>query len=519
MDIAVKRGFAIGFVVVAGLAALYGCEPELRRAMQSLRGEAPSTRLVIPVEPAPKSSAPSSPDAATPTPAAPPAPSASGSASPSPAEPPAVATPPAQDQASTAAPQTPAAKEIPAAAPPPPAADASKGGAFDIVRVEPSGEMVVAGRCAANCEAELLANGKRHDGAKADAQGQWAMTPGPLPPGDYQLSLRTKAPDGTTRTSDQTLTVAVPTPPSKDVVVVLNAPDAPSRILQKPESKVATAPSAPAAETPPAAPSVAERPAAPSQAKSAASTARLAIAAVEAENGRFYAQGSGPTEARLRLYLNNAPLASATIGADERWSLRVERGLAPGAYVVRADQLDPASSKVVARVETNFTYAPQVAAVEPAPSKSVSAPPPSAPAASAEPSAATPQSQPEVLSRPAAKTPEAAAPRTDSPPVSASEATAAAGAETPTHAEPPSVATAAPADAANPVVASIDTAQVRRGDSLWRISRSTYGRGVRYTVIYEANDEQIRNPNLIYPGQVLVLPADGAEASGTPAKP
>nr|WP_280986387.1 LysM peptidoglycan-binding domain-containing protein [Hansschlegelia zhihuaiae] len=59
----------------------------------------------------------------------------------------------------------------------------------------------------------------------------------------------------------------------------------------------------------------------------------------------------------------------------------------------------------------------------------------------------------------------------------------------------------------------MDTARVKRGDSLWRISRTTYGQGRRYTVIFTANDDQIRNPNLIYPGQVLVLPADKADAA------
>lgn len=46
-----------------------------------------------------------------------------------------------------------------------------------------------------------------------------------------------------------------------------------------------------------------------------------------------------------------------------------------------------------------------------------------------------------------------------------------------------------------------------RGDSLWRISRQLYGAGIRYTQIYEANRGQIRDPDLIYPGQVLVAPA------------
>jgi nucleoid-associated protein YgaU len=61
------------------------------------------------------------------------------------------------------------------------------------------------------------------------------------------------------------------------------------------------------------------------------------------------------------------------------------------------------------------------------------------------------------------------------------------------------------------VVPNITTAIVSRGDNLWRISQRTYGEGYRYTVIYGANQEQIRNPNLIYPGQVFVLPNGEAQ--------
>ncbi len=48
---------------------------------------------------------------------------------------------------------------------------------------------------------------------------------------------------------------------------------------------------------------------------------------------------------------------------------------------------------------------------------------------------------------------------------------------------------------------------IEPGNSLWRIARRTYGSGFRYTVIYEANKAQIRDANLIYPGQVFKLPA------------
>ncbi len=47
---------------------------------------------------------------------------------------------------------------------------------------------------------------------------------------------------------------------------------------------------------------------------------------------------------------------------------------------------------------------------------------------------------------------------------------------------------------------------VQPGYSLWRISRKIYGRGPRYTVIYAANREQIRDPHRIYPGQVFAVP-------------
>jgi nucleoid-associated protein YgaU len=50
------------------------------------------------------------------------------------------------------------------------------------------------------------------------------------------------------------------------------------------------------------------------------------------------------------------------------------------------------------------------------------------------------------------------------------------------------------------------TKVVSRGDSLWHISHVTYGDGTRYALVYRANRDQIRNPNRIYPGQILVLP-------------
>jgi nucleoid-associated protein YgaU len=57
-------------------------------------------------------------------------------------------------------------------------------------------------------------------------------------------------------------------------------------------------------------------------------------------------------------------------------------------------------------------------------------------------------------------------------------------------------------------LAKDQTFVVQPGNSLWRIARRSYGEGLRYTIIYEANKDQIRDPDLIYPGQVFVLPQD-----------
>jgi nucleoid-associated protein YgaU len=358
--------------------------------------------------------------------------------------------------------------------------------------------MVIAGRCAANCVVELLSNGEPHDKAAADAGGNWAMTPRPLPPGEYELGLKVTGPDGKASLAEQTVTVAVPKPPSRDVLVVVNEPNAPSRILQKPETLTARA------GPDKASPGVA-----------AGGGATLSIAAVDAENGRFFAQGLGPAGVRLRIYLNNAPIADAVIGRDGRWSLRVERGLSPGEYVMRLDALDPASGKVAARAETRFAYAPEVAAATPksAPELRLKL----ARRRAAEPQASVPPPAAPEPGRAASSPPPTATAERRSAPTTAEQQPSAAAPGTPA-AEPEPPAAAQEPDAANPVVASIDTATVRRGDSLWRISRSIYGQGRRFTVIFEANG-QIRNPNLIYPGQVLVLPTEQAGSASATGRP
>lgn len=317
-----------------------------------------------------------------------------------------------------------------------PAAGTAQKPQFDVVRVEPSGETVVAGRAAPNAKITLFSAGKPLGQVTANSEGQFVILPPALPPGDHLLSLEADA-----VASDQTVAIAVPKPGGRDVVVALAEPDKPTRILSD------------------------AQPAKKPDAAAPGGTIGVTIRSVEAQQGGgFFMSGVASAGAKVRLYLNDAFIALAEAGADGRWSIRVEKGMSAGKYAVRADLLGQ-DGGVAARAEVPFDY-PASSLLAAAPSGKRNETAPAAPSASPSEPAATPA------------------------------ATAA-----------PAKRTGQPETAPSPtVVPELRTAKVERGDSLWRISRTVLGQGVRYTQIYDANTDQIRNPNRIYPGQVLVVP-------------
>jgi len=362
----------------------------------------------------------------------------------------------------------PAPAPVPVPVPPAPPAqavvDQPAPPVFDVVRVEPTGDAVVAGRAAPGAVVELLRNGAPHDRSTADAGGQFAMVPPSLSPGTHDLSLVQTLKDGRRIASLQSVTVSVPDKRTGEVIVALAAPDRPTQLLTPPAA--APVPAAPAPQAAPAA---------------AAVRAGVAVLSVEAEDtGRLYSTGSAAPGAHVRLYLNDTYLATATASPEGRWSFTIQRGVGPGSYRVRADDVELASGRVLSRAEVPFEFARRAVAAPAAPAAPAASPPPAAAAVvkAAPPPSPAPPALPPVA---AVSAPQAAMPVQPGP-------------------------TANPS--ADAVVAEIRTASVTRGDSLWRISKRVYGDGLRYTVIYTANAPQIREPNLIYPGQVFVLPTE-----------
>jgi nucleoid-associated protein YgaU len=301
--------------------------------------------------------------------------------------------------------------------------------AFDIARIEPTGEAVIAGRATPGATVELLRNGELHDRAVADQSGQFVMVPPKLPSGTYDLTLRSQQPDGKQAISKQTVAVAIEPRSTERPVVALMTPNKPTVVLSQPDAPKLT-------------------------------TGAVILEAAEIEpSGKFHVTGRARPGAAARLYLNDTFVASVTAGADGRFAVTINEGVAPGSYRVRLDEVEPHSGAVRARAEVPFNV-PETAVTASVPVQS---------ATSKQQNIAAGQQ----------------------PQLAAAVATVLADRGSPT----------------TVVVPKIATTTVSRGDSLWRLSRLTYGAGTRYAVIYKANREQIRNPNLIHPGQIFVLPA------------
>jgi nucleoid-associated protein YgaU len=184
----------------------------------------------------------------------------------------------------------------------------------------------------------------------------------------------------------------------------------------------------------------------------------VAVEVVDAEpGGKLSISGHSSPGAALRLYINNSYLASSKASADGRFAITINKDVGPGTHQARLDEMVSKSGTVRSRAEVPF----DVPEAKPAPT--------------------------------------AAPEHTGRIQVAKHDDTAGAGA--------PGVDSAITSEGSSfASVPKIATAVVARGDSLWRISRATYGAGERYTLIFGANHTQIRNPNRIYPGQVFVLP-------------
>ena len=272
---------------------------------------------------------------------------------------------------------------------------------FDIVRVDPQGSAVIAGRAEPNASVSIQSDGKELGHVTADGQGAWAFGPTePLPPGSHALTLLEQTKDGHGVASTGAVVMAVPQhgPTAAAPLVVATTPGQAPTVLQGPPGAVAK-------------------------------PGKLGLGAVEySDKGELRLSGTAPPGAPVQLYADNHPIGEVHAGPDGRWSLVPGAAVPEGTHTLRLDQLAP-NGKVAARQELPFRR-----------------------------------------------------------------------------------------EAAGSAAVAEGHVVVQPGNNLWRIASHAYGSGFRYTIIYQANHDQIRNPDLIYPGQVFAVPPEGAVSPASSSK-
>jgi len=291
-------------------------------------------------------------------------------------------------------------REAPPGAPPPPVAaapetspapspaPAATAPSFDIVRINPQGEAVLAGRAPPGAEVTV------HDGdavlgkVTADAKGEWVLLPKePLAPGQHQLSLSAQGKDGAASNSEGIVAMMVP---ERAPGAQPGQAGAPVAVLVPRQGSGA----AKALQLPPG--------------------KKLALDVIEYDNGgKVQLLGRAEPGSRVEAYLDDKLAGHGQADASGGWSITLERAVPQGKYRLRLDAADGKGQKL-AEVTLNFTRV-------------------------------------------------------------------------------------APPDGAIAV-------DIQPGNNLWRIAQRSYGDGFSYTLIYQANRTQIRDPNLIYPGQVFAVP-------------
>lgn len=326
-----------------------------------------------------------------------------------------------------------------------PAAPLAGAPVFDVLRVTPDGNAVVAGRAQPGQRVSLLVDGEAVGEAVADADGSFVIIAevGAVE-APRALQLRAEAVDG--GAASVTTTTLAPG----------GAAAVPARVALLDPAAGAPRPAAPPVRNPgddtgtaavlgqPVVLLPAEGEASPQVVE--AGPDRVALAdpgdapvpgmvldtVTYVPDGAAVARGRSPAGSRVRVFVNNRRVSETVVPDSGDWSARLPREWAERARVLRFEEVD-AAGEVETRLETRFDYDPTGGAL---------------------------------------------------------------------------------ALADRSIV-------VERGDNLWTIAEAIYGAGVRYSVIFSANDDLIVDPDLIYPDQELTIPqlsptAEAAEPAPRP---
>ena len=354
---------------------------------------------------------------------------------------------------------------------------------FDLVRVDPKGNALVAGRAMPGARVQIIVDGETVDDVSVDRSGGFVSL-FDLPPAQTPriMSLKAVLADETTVASSQTVIVAPAAPQvaqaepdgavapagqlaASDTALQQSQPGGAGGAAPQPDTATPQPPGTAPDATPSQVPATGQQddavrgPASegtrlPAQTQGAAPAVAPTVLLASEDGvkvlqpggaapeipeavaldsiaydpaGEVTLSGRSTGEGFVRVYLDNRPVRTEQIEADGSWNAPLP-DVDTGVYTLRIDEVD-ASGSVVSRLETPFK-----------------------------------REEPAVLAQLAP--------------------------ETTPNAE-----------------FSLSVVTVQPGNTLWGIASKSYGDGILYVRVFEANRDRIRDPDLIYPGQVFVVPA------------
>jgi len=288
---------------------------------------------------------------------------------------------------------------------------------FDVVRVDPEGNIVIAGRAQPNSIIEIISGNKQLGQLKADGRGEWVFVPtSRLKNGNMIIVVRDITNQENIIESKDAVVIGIPSlgggitdaknqKPLAMVVPRSEASKQATRIIQIPGLEIGQ-----------------------SRLKNNTDSNKISeevekeklvlmLNTIDYDDGDLMLlSGQATAQKVLRIYINDKISGSIKSSDNGTWSFQLQSKLSPGHYQIRVDLIS-ADGKVEKRIQVPFEKVQ-------------------------------------------------------------------------------------PIDMKN----ERRTVIIKPGNSLWRIAARVYGSGFRYTEIYKANLDQIRDPDLIYPGQVFKLP-------------
>jgi hypothetical protein len=205
---------------------------------------------------------------------------------------------------------------------------------FDVVRIDPKGNMVMAGRAQPGAVVIILDGDKEIGRVTADARGEWVFLPNaPVAPGTRQFSLKTPgAGGGKDLFSQNVVVMSVPERNGEILIVEQSRDGGKSRVLQGPN---------------------------------AAGSGALTVEAIDySADGKFTLNGKADPGSTVQIYLDNEFIGRAVANAQGVWEVEPQSKAKVGKHAIRVDQLG-ANNNVIARVEVPFTLDPAQATMPP----------------------------------------------------------------------------------------------------------------------------------------------------------